>query len=277
MKEKINIVGGWISIFILSCMVLWIACGAVRLHTFNQELEDHIAYSQSVLEDYAFYLQDGEHTYTEKEYKSIITKRVKYIKYHYLLLIDEQILELDNNLLYALIDVYTRQRILWWTQVFLFDAELYIRTNDEKVIPSATDADIQFLKEKMEERREKTLCNPDPQPPPGILNERSFSSIEALQALLYELCTNYETEDSLLFKSFQAETAYFISSYIEGSFTFTWYHKPAYGVFSRKGFITFRYIWLDISLILGVSFFTATCIIWWKYIYKKRSSEKKES
>ena len=274
MKEKVKIVGAWISIFLLSCMVLWIACGAVRLHTLNRELEDHIAYSQSVLEDYAPYLQDGEHTYTEKEYKSIITKRVKYIKYHYLLLIDEQILELDNNLLYALIDVYTRQRILWWTQVFLFDAELYIRTNDEKVIPSATDADIQFLKEKMEERREKTLCNPDPQPPQGMLNEHAFSSIEALQTLLHELCTDYETEDSLLFKSFQAEAAYAISTYIEGSFTLTWYQKPAYGVFPRKGFITFRYIWLDISMILGISFFIATFIIWWRYIYKKEKMIK---
>jgi hypothetical protein len=275
MKKKVKIVGGWIAIFILSCMVLWIACGAVRLHIFNRGLEDHAAYSKSVMENYAIYLQDDEHAYTEKEYKSIITKRVKYIKSHYLLIMDKQILELDSNLLFALIDVYSRQRILWWTHAFLFDAELYTRTNDEKFVPSANNADIQAIIDQMKEKREKTLCNPEPKSPQGILNERAFSSIEALQILLHELCKDYETENSLLFKSFQAETAYAISSYIGGSSTLRWYQKPAYGVFPREGFITFRYIWLDISLITGLSFFSATFIIWWKYIYKKRDPVKR--
>ncbi|MBU7032464.1 MAG: hypothetical protein HXS53_08025 [Theionarchaea archaeon] len=194
------------------------------------------------MKNYILYVQDNENNYSEEEFKSIISKKLRYIKSYYLFIIDKQILEQDDNPFYALIDVYARQELLWWVHTFLLNAEFHIEVNDEKLLPSATDADIQFLIKKMEERKEKTQCDPQPQSPQGMLNERAFSNREALQVLLQELCTDYESEDDLLFKSFQAETAYFLSSYIGGSSTLRWYQKPINGCFPKEGFITFRYI-----------------------------------
>lgn len=269
MKHFMKLGGIWACIFMISFILLWIAFGAIRLYTLKQELDDHIRYSEDVVENYSLYLQ-GNRNPPEEQDKFIIYGKLRYIKSKYLLSIDEKIREQENNLFFALIDVYMRQKILWQTHTFLLYAEMDIEVNGEKFMLSATDADIQFLFEKMEERREKTWCNPQPQSPPGILNERAFPNIETLQALLQELCDDYGTENDLLFKSFQAEASYFLSSYIEESSIIRWYQKPIYGWFPREGFITFRYIWLDISMMIGISFFVATFIIWWKYLLKRK-------
>ncbi|MGD2248266.1 MAG: hypothetical protein PVF58_07645 [Candidatus Methanofastidiosia archaeon] len=113
----------------------------------------------------------------------------------------------------------------------------------------------------IEEKREKTHCYVEGQPPQGLFNKRSYTNIEPLIPVLEKICTDFENEDDLLYRAYQAEAALYLSDFVKGFSHMRWYELPNYGWFPKETFVTFRYIWMDISIMSGISFFVATFLV----------------
>lgn len=149
----------------------------------------------------------------------------------------------------------------------LMRGEFFIELYDGYFVPSATSEKKERIAEMIEEKREKTHCFLEPHPPEGLFNRRSYTNIEPLISVLEKICVDFEVEDDLLYKAYEAEAALSLSDYIIGFSHMKWYELPQYGWFPKEGVVTFQYIWMDISIMIGISFFVATFSVWWRHNY----------
>lgn len=264
MKKILKMTGKWISLFAISFLCLWILFGAIRLHTLNAELRERIEYCEESAAKINQEIQNLNPT-TIEEYEELNWEKAKYITYVYHKCICEKILEKDSSIPWSFIDVYARQRVLWLSYFPLSFAEFFIELHEDYFVPSATSEKREKMAEMIEKKREKTHCFLEVHPPQGLFNKRSYSNIEPLIPVLEKICRDFEAEDDLLYRAYQAEAALYLSDLVKGFSHMKWYELPHYGAFPREGVVTFRYIWMDISIMIAISFFVATFSVWWRY------------
>lgn len=273
-------------LFLLSFLVLWIAFGAIRLHEFNDEVKTNI---ESCEADMSRAKEEAENLNPTSvdELERLNTSKVQYVELFYFTSLEQEILEEENNIFWSLLDVYSRQRVIYWGYISLEYPSFSVGKwygMGSLIKPRLSSVDTgkpgwhesflfsedfqeirQRIEGKIEERREETQCFPDFQPPEGILNERAYKNTEPLRILLEDICKDLEEEEDLLLRVYESEAAYFLSNHIQGFSKMRWWKQPIYGSFSKDSFVTFRYIWLDISCIAGISFFIAAISVWWRH------------
>lgn len=268
MKKCLKIASIGIFVFLISFSLLWCFFGVVRLHEFNGELRTHVEFSQAIIDETTLRIAN-ENTAPEGETEETIMMKRMNIKYTYLLALEEGILEERNSIIWSLLDVYSRQRALWWGHWALVDGDFLVDQWEDYFVSPDSEKTAK-LESIIREKKEDTTCFLQSQPPPGLLNERAYVNIEPLRLLLQEICSDSDREDDLLYTAYQSEAALYLSEFIQGFSKMKWYEKPIYGGFPQSGFVTFRYIWLDISYILGISFFISGMIMFW---YSRRNKE----
>ena len=235
----------------------------------------------------AKYMAENLNPTSTEELENLNTVKVESVTLSYFIDLEREVLKEENNMFWSLLDVYSRQRAIYWGYMSLeypsFSVGKWygegglikprlpnVDTEEpgwhESFLFSGDFQDIkQKIESKIEERREETQCFPDLRPPDGILNERAYKNTEPLRILLEDICTDFEEEKDLLLRVYESEAAYFLSKYTQGFSEMKWWEKPTYGSFSRDSFVTFRYIWLDISCIASISFFIAAFSVWWRH------------
>jgi hypothetical protein len=273
-------------LFVLSFLILWTAFGAMRLNEFNEEIRVDIESCEIDMNE-AKYEAENLNPTSAEELENLNTLKVESVTLSYFIELEREVLKEENNLFWSLLDVYSRQRVIYWGYMSLeypsFSVGKWygmgglikprlpnVDTGEpgwhESFLFSEDFQDIkQKIESKIEERREDTQCFPDHRPPDGILNERAYKNTESLRILLEDICTDFGEEEDLLLRVYESEAAYFLSKYIQGFSEMKWWEKPIYGSFSRDSFVTFRYIWLDISCIASISFFIAAFSVWWRH------------
>jgi hypothetical protein len=241
----------------------------VRLQEFNGELRTHIEFSQAIIDETTLGIAN-ENIPSEGEPKeTIMMMKRRNIKYSYLRALEEGILEERNSIIWSLLDVYSRQRALWWGHWALVNGDFLVDQWEDYFISPDFEKTVK-LESIIREKKDDTTCFLQSQPPLGLLNERAYANIEPLRYLLQGICSDSDREDDLLCRAYQSEAALSLSEYVQGFSRMKWYEKPIYGGFPQSGFVTFRYIWLDISCILGISFFISGMIMLW---YSRRNKK----
>lgn len=262
MAKHLKMVTQVISVFLISFLLLWVLLGIVRLHELNGELSSHVEECERKIEETRQKIEETSGSTEEQE--ELVIMKARYIRYSYLAFLEERILEEQNSILWSLLDVYSRQRALWWGNWSLSNADFLIDQWEAYFVSTDSSQNREEVESMIREKRKNTQCFPQYQPSQGVLNRRAYENTEPLRFLLEKICNDYEKEDELLYRAYQAEAASYLSKYIEGFSRMKWFEKPVYGWFPREGFVTFRYIWLDISMITAISFFVSVLVTYWR-------------
>lgn len=273
-------------LFLFSFLVLWVVFGAFRLHALNEELEEDIKRCTAKMDEALHEISQTQTPQSIEDAGKLNAMKIQYAEHFYLSNLEQTLIEEDNNIFWSLIDVYARQRVIcwgYWALSYSADSVGEWYGMGSKIVPllssyntetpgwhesflfSEEFQDIsQGIEEKIEKRRDNTQCQPEPHPPEGIANRRAYTNVEPLRELLTEVCADFEKEEDYLLKIYESEGAYFLSVFVKGFSSMRWWEQPIYGWFTKKWIITYRYIWLDISCITGISFFAASVVVWWR-------------
>lgn len=269
-KKILNSIFLALAVFVMSFCLLWLLVGSIRLYQLNEELKTDIAENNRTLEILKEKIEESDPISVE-EWKDLNKLKNDYLYLSYLLFLERETLNQETSSAWALIDVYAKQRMLFWGVWSLEGGDFFIETWEDRFVPFPDQNSLSILGKEINEKKARTQCSYQPMYPEGFLNRKAYNSTRALQLLFRKICSDSEREDDLQYKAFQVDAALFLSTYIQGFPDMKWYEQPIYGWFPKSGFVTFRYIWFDISWMIGSSFFISCIAVWWKYRQSKKT------
>jgi hypothetical protein len=270
MKKTLKSILLALAVFVMSFCLLWLLVGSIRLHQLNEELRTDMAENSRTVEILKEKIEESDPISAE-EWKDLNTLKKDYLYLSYLLVLERETLDQKTSSAWLLIDVYTKQRMLFWGFWSLQGGELFVKEWKDCFVPFPDQSSLSNLEKEINEKKARTQCSYQPMCPEGFLNRKAYSSTRPLQLLFRRICSDSEREDDLLNRTFQVDAALFLSTYIQGFSDMKWYELPIYGWAPGKGFVTFRYIWFDISWMIGSSFFVSCIAFWWKYRQSKKT------
>jgi hypothetical protein len=225
MKKILNSILLAVAVFVISFCLLWLLVGSIRLHQLNEELRTDMAENNRTVEILKEKIEESDPISVE-EWKDLNTLKKDYLYLSYLLFLERETLDQETSPVWSLIDVYTRQRMLFWGFWSLQGGELFIKEWEDCFSPSPDQSSLSILEKRINEKKARTQCSYQPLPPEGFLNRKAYSSTRPLQLLFRRICSDFEREDDLLNRAFQADAALFLSTYIQGFPDMKWYEHP---------------------------------------------------